>query len=73
MNYPPQLHLQVSVAALLAEHPECIPFFLRKRMACVGCQMAPFDTLGDAARNYGLDSADFLAELLAVVESPHKE
>ncbi len=69
MNYPITLHLQLSVAELLSEHPECIPLFLGKHMACVGCQMAPFDTLADAARNYGLPDEDFLAEVRAVVES----
>jgi hybrid cluster-associated redox disulfide protein len=69
MSKPFLLHLNLSVAELLAGYPACIPLFLRKHMACVGCQMAPFDTLDEAARNYGLPAEDLLAELRAVVES----
>jgi hybrid cluster-associated redox disulfide protein len=53
----------MSVAELLDEHPEAVGTFLRHQMACVGCMMSDFDTLGDAACSYGLILADFMAEL----------
>lgn len=51
------------VARLLDRHPETARVFLARRMACVGCSLAAFDTLADAAREYRLPLGDFLAEL----------
>ena len=73
MNHAPVFQAQMSVAELLAQYPECIPVFLRHRMICVGCTLAPFDTLADAIYNYDLSSEDFLEELRDVVKSLKKE
>lgn len=51
------------VACLLGRHPATARVFLAHRMACVGCSLAAFETLADAAREYRLPLADFLAEL----------
>ena len=45
--------------------PATIPVFLRHRMLCVGCLIAPFHTIADACKEYGLDEAAFAAELRA--------
>jgi len=55
------------VADLLSEWPEAIPVFLNRRMACVGCNMARFETLQDASRIYGVNREQFLAEINQVV------
>ena len=52
-----------TVAALLRRCPAAIVVFTRRRMACPGCAMAPFDTLGDAAAAYGLEAAGFRKEI----------
>jgi hybrid cluster-associated redox disulfide protein len=41
-----------TVADLLARYPETAAVFSRFRMACVGCTMAPFETLAEAADAY---------------------
>ncbi len=56
---------QQTVAQALQAHPEFIPVFMRHRMICVGCYMAPFDTLEEAVQNYGLEWEAFKQELLA--------
>lgn len=43
--------------------PEAAAIFLRRRMICVGCLIAPFHTLTDACREYGLDEAEVRQEL----------
>ena len=43
--------------------PQVIPVFLGKHMQCVGCCMAHFDTLQEAARNYGLQWDGFRSDL----------
>ncbi len=54
---------QTSVAELLRRNPKAAIVFLRHRMACVGCVMSSFDSLADAANNYGMEPADFIAEI----------
>lgn len=63
MNQQNQLDLKTSVAELIKDRPEVIPVFLRHRMACVGCSMSMFETLGDAARIYGIAPEVFVREL----------
>jgi hybrid cluster-associated redox disulfide protein len=53
----------ISVASFLRETPAGARVFLAHRMACVGCSLAEFDTLADAAREYRLPLAAFLREL----------
>lgn len=62
-DLPPTL----MVAALFERWPQTIPVFVRHRFACVGCLMAPFDTLADVARNYRCDLGDLQEELSAVI------
>lgn len=55
--------LNTSVADFLEQWPQAIPVFLRHHMACVGCSMSAFETLGGAAKIYNLQADDFLSEL----------
>jgi hybrid cluster-associated redox disulfide protein len=64
------LHLSadLTVDEVLDRWPETIPTFFRYRMACVGCPMAPFETLLEVAAIYGLDLDCFLSELERVIQ-----
>ncbi|MHB8113010.1 MAG: hypothetical protein ACYDHA_06075 [Bellilinea sp.] len=53
----------LTVDRLFAKWPQTTAVFLRRRFACIGCLMAPFDTLEDVARNYQVDLGDLLLEL----------
>jgi hybrid cluster-associated redox disulfide protein len=55
------------VSDLMRRHPETISVFVRNRMACPGCPVAPFETLADVMRAYGLRPARFLGELRAAI------
>jgi len=59
----PRFHPQHTVEETLERFPLVAAVFVQRGMACVGCVMAPFDTLDDAARSYGQDADTFLAEL----------
>lgn len=61
-----------SVDQLLRARPGAAAVFLRHRMACVGCAMAPFDTVEDAAAVYGIELAGLLREIerFPVKETP---
>lgn len=51
------------VADVLDYWPETVPVFLNRRMGCVGCTMASFETLAEAANIYGLCCTRFVKEL----------
>ncbi|MHA6288138.1 DUF1858 domain-containing protein [Maricaulis sp. CAU 1757] len=55
------------VGELMTRWPDTVPVFIRHRMACPGCIMAPFITVREAAHEYGLDTEAFVAELGRVV------
>jgi hybrid cluster-associated redox disulfide protein len=59
----PQLEASLTVDEILACWPQTIPVFIHHRMACVGCAMAPFETLAEVATIYKLDPDGFLREL----------
>ena len=56
--------IDLSLAEIMSRWPATIRLFLDKRMHCVGCPIAPFHTLVDAAEEHGL----LLAGLVADVE-----
>ena len=65
--------LQRDVASLLAEIPQAVAVFLHHGMACVGCSMAKFETLQDAAHIYGLDPIRLLNEIDENIPGPAGE
>lgn len=55
------------LADLMSIWPATIPVFMRHRMLCVGCLIAPFHTIVDACAEYGIDEEAFSAELRAAI------
>ncbi len=54
---------EMTVEDVLTRWPETAEVFNRYNMACVGCPVAPFYTVAEAAEVYQLPPADFIAEL----------
>jgi hybrid cluster-associated redox disulfide protein len=51
--------------------PATIRVLIRRRMACVGCPMARFDSVRDLALNYGIPLEDLRLELAqAAAQAP---
>jgi hybrid cluster-associated redox disulfide protein len=61
--------MELSVAEVLRRWPETARVFNEHNMGCVGCSLASFCTVGDAAVAYQLPLDSFLAELQQVIES----
>ena len=61
---------QMLVADVLERWPATVDVFHAHVMACVGCVLAPFYTVQDAAVVYNLLPEQFAAELLAVIDTP---
>jgi hybrid cluster-associated redox disulfide protein len=51
------------VSEVLANWPKTVPLFLERRLYCVGCSMARFETLADVSKIYRLDLSEFLKDL----------
>jgi hybrid cluster-associated redox disulfide protein len=64
-----RIELWDNLEEVLAGRPPVVKLFLDRRMACPGCAMAPFETLADAVRNYGLPDEEFLAEVRRAAEA----
>ncbi|MCC7163672.1 MAG: DUF1858 domain-containing protein [Anaerolineae bacterium] len=58
----------LSVAELLERFPQTASLFVRHRMACVGCDIAPFHTVAEAATIYCLDTEKFAQELASAAQ-----
>jgi hybrid cluster-associated redox disulfide protein len=58
-----QIQPESSVAEVMARWPETAAVFLKHRTACIGCELAPFDSLAEAARNYKLSIEKLLVDL----------
>jgi hybrid cluster-associated redox disulfide protein len=54
---------QHSVDHVMRKWPQTIHVFIRYRMACIGCPVAPFHTVATAAAEHGIGLAKFLREL----------
>jgi len=52
-----------TVSALLARAPQAARILLNHRMQCVGCAIAPFETLAEVCLVYGVQLEQLLEEL----------
>ncbi len=53
----------LSIEDVMQVWPDTFRVFLRRRMACIGCEVAAFHTVAEAARIYGVPADVLLAEL----------
>lgn len=63
-----ELHGDRVLSDLMRERPQTVGVFVALRMACPGCAMSSFETVSEAAAEYGLDSQDLLARLGTALE-----
>jgi hybrid cluster-associated redox disulfide protein len=62
--------LSLTVADIMDRWPQAVPVFLAHRLDCVGCPMAPFETLAEVIDIYDLPGDVFLSELEEVIQRP---
>lgn len=53
------------VGEILRAFPAALSVFVKRRMHCAGCRMAPFMTVAEAAANYHFEARELVAELRA--------
>jgi len=59
------LTASTTVADVLRKRPLAARVLMNRRMHCLGCEIAPFETLEEACEIYGVSLRDLLAELNA--------
>jgi hybrid cluster-associated redox disulfide protein len=70
---PQRLDENSTIEVLLRAHPAAARVLLRHGMACVGCAMAPYESLAEAAREYHLQPRILLEKLrIAAAAAPEK-
>ena len=60
--------VDLSVAEIMSRWPSTIRPFIDRRMHCVGCPIAPFHTLSDAAEEHSLLLVGLVADIELQVE-----
>ena len=63
MNKTEQITPQIIMADLLNIWPETLPVLIKHRMNCMGCSMAPFDTLAEALNSHHVAPEPFMDDL----------
>ncbi len=58
-----------TVADILARSPHAARVFLDRGMHCVGCAIAPFETLAEVCPIYGLSLDGLLSDLAGSIEA----
>ncbi len=70
-NIPPAEAGDQFISQVLATFPQAVTEFIARRMACPGCPMAKFETMAEAARNYGMDPRELLAAIAVRFPKQH--
>ena len=62
-----KISTKISISDLLSQWPQVIQVFLKRKMACIGCSVAAFETLEDAAGIYGIPLHELTDEVRKAV------
>jgi len=69
----PEIGRDISMEDLQHRYPQVIPVLNRHRMFCVGCLLAAFHDIHDAAIEHGLNEERIYADILAAIDSAKPE
>ncbi len=58
---------EMTIEEVIGRWPETAVVFHEYTMACIGCAVAPFCSLSDAAHDYGVSLATLSAQLRQVI------
>jgi len=58
------------VKDVIERYPQTIAVFVRRRLNCIGCYIAPFHTVTDTAREHALTTEALLLELNQSIREP---
>ncbi len=69
----PTINADTNVNWLLEQTPAVVPVFVQRRLHCVGCPLARFETLSDVCDIYGLQLDEFLTALRMTVGTTRRQ
>ncbi len=73
MSNAPAIERNMTVERLLQLWPQTARVFIDKRMACVGCPVAGFETIEEVAAIYEQDPESFVQTLKRCAAAQHPE
>ncbi len=59
---------KMSITDMLRQWPQTSKLFIKLNMVCVGCEIAPFCSVTDAARDYNMDVETLVAALIKTIQ-----
>ena len=62
-TYPRSLTAKTTIADALAAYPAAARVLLARRMHCIGCDVARFETIADACAVYGVEPEELIADI----------
>ena len=63
----------LSVAEIMTISPSTIRLFIEWHLHCIGCPIAPFHTLDNAAFEHGIVAGDLIAAVEAAIRADLKD
>lgn len=66
---PTQVHELLTVDEVVSRWPMAAEVFVRRRMHCIGCEVARFETIADACRIYRQPVHAVVGELKRTIEA----
>ena len=58
----------MTIADVMRQWPQTSKLFIKLNMVCVGCEIAPFCSIIDAARDYKMSVDTLVSALIIVIE-----
>ena len=65
-----RIHRDLTVQKVLDTWPATREVFIGRRMACVGCDLAPFMTIAEAEASYGIPPGELEQDLKQAAAKP---
>ena len=59
---------EMKITGIIEKYPQTISLLLTEGLHCIGCPMAPDETLEEAAKVHGLDLEKLLEELNEIIK-----
>ncbi len=54
---------EMPIGAVVKEHPETVPVFLKHGLHCIGCHVAAFESVAEGAQAHGIDVESLMTDL----------
>ena len=54
---------EMPIGDVVKSHPETVPVFMQHGLHCIGCAVAPFESIAEGAAAHGIDVEALMSDL----------